>query len=167
MNTIKLMLIAAVVALAQGCSTLPRALEANANDVQKIVWNKAADASAFRDQNGVCHTFARDTKAALHDLGQQVKACFNGTLPEKLVKVADLMEKSRLEVVSLFAESERVLERKPARLTDDAGEKRGQLFNGRIQAAPNCCRFLRSQNGRGRAQQGSIGLSRALGSVLC
>ena len=88
-NTIKLMLIAAVIALAQGCSTLPRALEANAGDVQKIIWTKAAEASAFRDQNGVCHTFARDSKAALHDLGQQVKACFNGTLPEKLVTATE------------------------------------------------------------------------------
>lgn len=85
MNTIKLMLAAAVVALAQGCSTLPRALEAGSGNVQKIAWTKGADASAFRDQNGVCHTFARDAKVALKDLGDQVRACFDGTLPEKVV----------------------------------------------------------------------------------
>jgi hypothetical protein len=90
-NTIKLILIAAVVALAQGCSTLPHALEAGAGagNVQKIVWTKAADASAFRDQNGVCHTFARDNKTALKDLGDQVRACFDGTLPQKPVTVSD------------------------------------------------------------------------------
>lgn len=89
MNTIKLMLIAAVVALAQGCTTLPRALEAGSGDVQKIVWTKSADAPAFRDQNGVCHTFARDSKAALTTLGDQVRACFDGTLPAKTVTQYD------------------------------------------------------------------------------
>jgi hypothetical protein len=88
-NTIKLMLVTAVVALAQGCSTLPPALEANAGDVQKITWTKGSEADAFRDQLGVCHTFARDTKAALRGLGEQLKACFNGTLPEKLVHATE------------------------------------------------------------------------------
>jgi hypothetical protein len=111
-NTIKLMLVAAIVALAQGCTTIPRALEADAGNVQRIVWTKSTDASAFRDQNGVCHTFARDTKIALQRLGDQVRACFDRTLPQKPVSASD--EKSvkvvwnkvpRAQMAGVYAEA--------------------------------------------------------------
>lgn len=61
-------------------------MEVSRGDVHKIAWTKGAEGKAFRDEHGICHTFSRDTKASLQDLGEQVKACFNGSLPEKLVK---------------------------------------------------------------------------------
>ena len=96
MRPIELLAFAAAIACTQGCSAVPHAAEPESRDVQKIAWTKGHDAAAFRDQHGVCHMFSRDTKAALAGLGEQVKACFEGSLPQvrvdkpeaKSVKVA-------------------------------------------------------------------------------
>jgi hypothetical protein len=82
-NKVLFIFVAVLINCMQGCSTLPQSMHANENDTQRIVWAKGSDAQAFRDQHGVCHMFARDTKAAFQVLGEQVKACFNGSLPEK------------------------------------------------------------------------------------
>jgi hypothetical protein len=60
-------------------------MEAGRDDVKKIAWTKGSDAKAFRDEHGVCHMFSHDTRASLHELGEQVKACFNGSLQQKLL----------------------------------------------------------------------------------
>ena len=64
---------------AQGCATTT-AVRDDA-EVQRITWTRGVELPAFRDQNGICHTFSRDNETAMHTLGQQVKACFDGTLP--------------------------------------------------------------------------------------
>ena len=83
MNSLKLSMLAAVIACASGCSSLPKSMEVSDSGVQKITWTKGSEATAFRDQNGVCHTYSIDVKATLEKLGEQVKACFNGSLPMK------------------------------------------------------------------------------------
>ena len=60
-------------------------MQVNASDVQQITWTKGSEVAAFRDQNGVCHTYSKDTRAGLPKLGEQVKACFSGSLPQKSV----------------------------------------------------------------------------------
>jgi hypothetical protein len=80
---VKLLVSASALALTGACTTLPPSMEVGAGGIQKITWSKGAETEAFRDPSGVCHTFARDTRAALQTLGNQVKACFEGALPEK------------------------------------------------------------------------------------
>lgn len=69
-----------VLLAAQGCATTPPAVRADA-EAQRITWTRGIELPAFRDQNGICHTFSRDNETAMHTLGQQVKACFEGALP--------------------------------------------------------------------------------------
>ena len=71
----------ALLACAQMCVASPPA--PNGADVRKIAWNKGAAGMAFRDEHGVCHAFAHDTRAGLQMLGDQVKACFERSLPER------------------------------------------------------------------------------------
>ena len=73
-------LVLLVLIAAQGCATAPSAVHADAQ-VESITWTRGVDLPAFRDQVGTCHTFSRDSEAAMRDLGVQVKACFEGTLP--------------------------------------------------------------------------------------
>jgi hypothetical protein len=64
----------------QGCATLPHGV-APAGEARQITWTRGVESAPFEDQNGVCHTFSRDTPAALQALGSQVKACFERALP--------------------------------------------------------------------------------------
>lgn len=71
-----------VLALLQGCAGVPSASErAAAPVVRAIAWTRGVDAEPFRDQHGVCHTFAHDRESAFRTLGAQVQACFDGRLP--------------------------------------------------------------------------------------
>lgn len=70
-----------VLAALGGCSVAPRAPDSAAPDVREIKWTKGIDAAPFRDQHGVCHTFSQDHQGALSMLGEQLKACFERTLP--------------------------------------------------------------------------------------
>jgi hypothetical protein len=69
-----------VLLAAQGCAATPPAVPADGG-AQRIVWTRGIELPAFRDQDGTCHTFSRDSESAMHTLGRQVKACFEGSLP--------------------------------------------------------------------------------------
>ena len=69
-----------VLLAAQGCATTAPAVHTE-GETQRVVWTRGIELPPFRDQNGICHTFSRDNESAMHTLGQQVKACFEGTLP--------------------------------------------------------------------------------------
>ena len=73
-------LVLLVLIAAQGCATAPSAV-GSGSEMQSITWTRGSELAAFRDPNGTCHTFSRDSEAAMHALGAQVKACFEGTLP--------------------------------------------------------------------------------------
>jgi hypothetical protein len=112
MRTLGLILTAVLVACSAGCSTLPQSMSVNQGEVKKIAWTKGTEAEAFRDQNGVCHTFSRDLKASLQALGNQVKACFSGALPEKLTNATQVKSVNvvwnkvpRANVAGVYAEA--------------------------------------------------------------
>jgi hypothetical protein len=66
----------------QGCAGTPHAPEAgHAHDVRTIAWTRGVESAPYLDASGVCHTFSRDDAPALHALGAQVQACFDGSLP--------------------------------------------------------------------------------------
>jgi hypothetical protein len=88
MRPIQGVFFAALLACAQVCAAFPRA-ESEGRDVHKIAWNKHVEGEAFRDEHGVCHAFARDTRAGLQTLGDQVKACFERALPERRVETPE------------------------------------------------------------------------------
>jgi hypothetical protein len=97
----------------QGCAAAPRAREAAGTlDVERIMWTRGSEASAFRDQFGVCHVFSEDRQAALRTVGTQVKACFERSLPlvavdapaERIVKMTwQRVPASRID--ELFAQT--------------------------------------------------------------
>ena len=129
MRTLGLMAVAALIACSAGCSTLPQSMAVNQSEVKKLTWTKGTDTDAFRDQNGICHTFSHDVKASLQALGTQVKACFNGSLPEKLTnaqaKTFDVAwnKVPRAHVASVYAEATG-----RADWTSDAFDGGGALF---------------------------------------
>src|SRR5688500_12656316 len=92
MRPIQGVLFAALLACAHASPASPPAADAYGRDVFKIAWNKNIVGEAFRDEHGVCHAFAHDTRAGLQALGEQVKACFERSLPE--VRVEKLEAKS-------------------------------------------------------------------------
>ena len=57
--------------------------------IRQIAWTRTRDAVPFRDGRGVCHVFSADTPEAMEDLGAQVKACFDRTLPASLAPVQE------------------------------------------------------------------------------
>lgn len=75
--------------LALSSLALPaQADELDRADVRVIAWTRGVEAPAFRDPGGVCRVFTHDTPEAMRALGAQVKACFDGTLPENDARAA-------------------------------------------------------------------------------
>jgi hypothetical protein len=103
MRPIQSVLFTALLACAQTCVASPPA--PSGADIQRIAWNRNTAGVAFRDEHGVCHAFARDTRAGLRALGDQVKACFERSLPERRVEKP---EASSVKVVWNRASPDRV-----------------------------------------------------------
>lgn len=75
---------AIVAALLTGCAAAPMTA-GETTQAQRVVWTKVErnDVNPFRDTAGACHVFSKDTRDSMWALGEQLRACFNGTLPTR------------------------------------------------------------------------------------